>query len=160
MTAKAELLPPLRTLKIGGEMFRQSKPKEIDYTLARKLDKNPRFKVTGLDTKEAIEDALVAKRPEGELLMEAIRDAVVGFDEDDENYDRAGKPSVSVISDILGYPIDTADRDRALGYNKAARATGKIEEAEGARAVSAIVKKKIVAATPTVDPSTQGAITA
>ena len=159
MSATAELLPPLRSLKIGGEVFQRSKPKEVDYTFARKLDKNPRFKVTGLDTKEALEDALVAKRPEGELLMEAIREAVAGLDEGDENYDRAGKPSVSVISDSLGYPIDTADRDRALGYGKAARAAGKLDEAEGAKTGGIVIRKKIVAG-PAIDPTTQGAITA
>lgn len=164
MSATAELLAPLRRLNIGGTLFLQGKPQPVDFATARRLDANPRFKVRGLDTREAVEALAVETRPEGESLMEAIRAAEEGLDIDDaSNFDREEKVSVHALSAALGYPITVQERDRAL-YAKPTVNSGRLETAEGKTVASAKitvpVKKAPAAQPPVVDPTIQGAISA
>jgi hypothetical protein len=121
----AELLPPLLSLNLGGKvMFKKGVPVPVDLAFAQKLAENPRFHVTGLHSRTAVEEAAYHARPKGEALLRAIRDACDKFDvDDDDNWDRAGKHSVNALSKSLGYAVSAAERDRALGHEDRAPAS-------------------------------------
>lgn len=111
---EAELVGPNR-LNVGGELFVKGVPKSVDFQTAFSLKDNPRFKVTGLDTRAALEFKELSHRPEGDELLTAIRDAADALDvDDDESFDKQGKPAIAALSKALGYPIDKTERDRAL----------------------------------------------
>jgi hypothetical protein len=112
---KAELIQP-RSLNIGGVIYHQGVPKEVDFPTALDLDKSPRFNVTGLNTREAVEYQERQTRPVGAALSEAIKDAMDRLDvDDDDSFDRVGKPAIGALGKILGYPITTSERDKAMG---------------------------------------------
>ncbi len=167
MSPTAELLPPLLRLNDGGTVFKKGVPQPVSYDMARKLAASPRFKVTGLDTKEAVEAAALAARPKGEALLQAIRDAASDLDiDDDANFDRHGKPDHRALSDKLGFPVSAAERDRALGIGQRSASIGQLESADGRVEKKGGVNIKRAAAPakaapapePAVDPTTQGAI--
>jgi hypothetical protein len=130
MTPTAELLYPAR-LNLGGVVFEKGIVKPVDFDLACTLNESPRFKVRGLNSREAIEHLKKEGRPVGEALTIAIREAADSLDEDDANYDRNGKPSHHAISTVLGYPITVNERDKALGLTMKAAPAGRLETADG-----------------------------
>jgi len=183
MSATAELLPPLLSYNLGGIVFRQGVEAAVAYDMARVLAEKPNFKVTGLYTRDVVAAAARAARPQGEALDDAIRESANALDpDDDSNFDRNGKPDHRALSDKLGYPVDPFERDRALGYSKSlAPAQGQLDVAEGrvdrteapVSRASITIKKAAasgkpaseqkapepVKSEPTVDPTTQGAVT-
>ena len=168
MSAIAELQAPLRRLNLGGTVFLQGVPKPVDYDTARQLAGNRRFKVTGLDTREAVEALAQSARPEGDALMEAIKEAEGQLDvEDASTFDRDDKVSIHALSDKLGYKITVQERDRALGYAKAPTTGGQLEAANGKTEKTRNFVVKRPSAPPAAekpaeggDPTTAGAITA
>ena len=125
MSYTAELLPPLLSINTAGKMFKKGVPLPVDLAVAQKLAENPRFHVTGLHSRTAVEEAAYHARPKGEALMQAIRNAADRFDvDDDDNWDRIGKHSVHALSKALGYGISGEERDRALGQLEPSRAEG------------------------------------
>lgn len=181
MSATVELLPPLLSYNFGGTIFRQGVAQHVDYETARRLAENSIFKVHGLDNKDVAAAAARAARPQGEELDEAIREAADALDIDDPaNFDRNDKPDHRAISEVLGYPINAFERDRALGYIKrAGAAQGQLDAADGAVEKSAPVSRssitikkaavakaaveqkapELVKTEAAVDPTTQGAVT-
>ena len=130
----AELLPPLLSLNVGGKMFKKGVPQPVDLPTAQAFAENPRFRVTGLHNRTAIEEAAYHSRPKGEALMEAIRVAADAFDEDDDDaWDRAGKQSIHALTKALGYAVTAEERDRALGIKAsiAKSVSGLLETADG-----------------------------
>jgi hypothetical protein len=114
MGPNAELLYPL-SLNTSGTIFHKGVKTPVSQELARALNGDERFKVHGLDAREAVEDSAIAGRPMGDTLMEAIREAADGLDtDDDDNFDRGGKPSHHAIGMALGYEVTLAERDKAL----------------------------------------------
>ena len=110
----AELIGPNR-MNFGGHVFIKGEPEEVEIELAVQLKDNPRFKVTGLDTREAVEYREMQTRPSGRALYAAILEAQDRLDiDDDDSFDRQGKPAVAALSKILGYPITREERDAAL----------------------------------------------
>ena len=110
----AELIGPNR-MNIGGHVFVKGEPEEVDMGVAFQLRENPRFKVTGLDTRAAVDFAEGEQRPSGAALHAAIIEAVDGLDiDDDASFDRLGQPAVPALSALLGYPISKDERDAAL----------------------------------------------
>ena len=184
----AELLPPLLSLNLGGKiMFKKGVAVPVDLAFAQKLAENPRFHVTGLHSRTALEEAAYHARPKGEALLQAIRDACDKFDEDDDDHwDRSGKHSVNALSKALGYAVSAVERDRALGHEEPAPASlpvvkevsedavtgpgpapGRLEAADGKvetnRPLTIKLKPKAAAAVALADivepdPSTDGAI--
>ena len=125
MSYTAELLPPLLSINTAGKMFKKGVALPVDLPTAQKLAENPRFHVTGLHSRTAVEEAAYHARPKGEALMEAIRNAADRFDvDDDDNWDRIGKHSVHALSKALGYGVSGEERDRALGQVEPSRAEG------------------------------------
>ena len=187
MSYTAELLPPLLSINTAGKMFKKGVALPVDLPTAQKLAENPRFHVTGLHSRTAVEEAAYHARPKGEALMEAIRNAADRFDvDDDDNWDRIGKHSVHALSKALGYAVSAAERDRALGHEEPAPASlpvvkevsedavtgpgpapGRLEAADGKvetnRPLTIKLKPKAAAAVALADivepdPSTDGAI--
>ena len=172
MSYTAELLPPLLSLNVAGVMFKKGVAVPIDLATAQSFAENPRFHVTGLHTRTAIEEAAYHSRPKGEALMEAIRSAAEAFDvDDDDNWDRSGKHSVNALTKTLGYAVTAEERDRALGTratNITKSVSGLLETADGrtektAAAVPTRIRQGQRNARPpdiveTGDPSTEGAI--
>ena len=166
MPASATLRAPLLSLNYGGQMFKMGVTTPVSFEIARKLRHNPRFLVEGLDTAESVEDALIASRPESDDLMESIRDANDALDlDDDSNFDRHGKPDHRALSEKLGYPITPEERDRALGYDKVAKAakaasaapSGQLETAEGRTEKTdgkIAIPRRLLTAQKAADPST------
>jgi len=110
----AELIGPNR-MNVGGHVFIKGEPEEVEIELAVQLKDNPRFKVTGLDTREAVEYREMQTRPSGRALHAAILEAQDRLDiDDDDSFDRQGKPAVTALSKVLGYPITKEERDAAL----------------------------------------------
>ena len=111
---QVELVGPNR-MNVNGHVFVKGEPEEVDIETALHLKDNPRFKVTGLDTREALEYREMQTRPQGRALYAAILEAQDRLDiDDDEAFDRQGKPSVAALSKVLGYPISKEERDAAL----------------------------------------------
>jgi hypothetical protein len=55
------------------------------------------------------------RRPLGAALYAAILEAQDRLDiDDDDSFDRQGKPAIAALSRILGYPIKKEERDAAL----------------------------------------------
>ena len=52
----------------------------------------------------------------------------------DDNYDRAGKPSIHAIAKVLGYAVTVPERDKSLAMIMKAGKTPVLEAAEGAPA--------------------------
>jgi hypothetical protein len=167
----AELLPPLLSLNVAGVMFKKGVAVPIDLATAQSFAENPRFHVTGLHTRTAIEEAAYHGRPKGEALMEAIRSAADAFDvDDDDAWDRSGKHSVHALTKALGYAVTAEERDRALGIKAsiAKPVSGLLETADGrtektAAAVPTRIRQGQRNARPPDivepgDPSTEGAI--
>jgi len=126
----AELIGPNR-LNIGGHVFINGEPEEVDMETAFQLRDNPRFKVTGLDTREAVVFKESQRRPSGAALYAAILEAQDQLDlDDDEAFDRHGRPSIAALTRILGYPISRDERDAAL---KAASKVAHGEEGKAER---------------------------
>jgi len=186
MSYTAELLPPLLSINTAGKMFKKGVPLPVDLAVAQKLAENPRFHVTGLHSRTAVEEAAYHARPKGEALMQAIRNAADRFDvDDDDNWDRIGKHSVHALSKALGYGVSGEERDRALGQvepsvdpeavtrprpaaGRLDTADGRVESTAAARAGALTIKRHGETATakpkappPDIvepDPSTAGAI--
>jgi hypothetical protein len=169
MSLVAELQPPLLSYNFGGQIFKQGQALPVGVDVALKLAKIDVFKVTGLDTREAVEAVAQFHRPEGDELMQAIVDAQEDMDVTDEsNLDKGGQLSVHALSAVLGYKITVEERNRAL-YPKTAPVSAAAPEAleEAAektatppRAPLVIPKKPAAKPTPAEDPTTQGAILA
>ena len=86
-----------------------------------RLAQDPRFKVKGLTTRDLVEHQEAQSRPRGKDLYDEIRTAADDLDVDnDDNFDRSGRPSVSALSAALGYPITAEERDAALAQKRAA----------------------------------------
>jgi hypothetical protein len=130
----------LHRLNVGGKVYERGVKTPVDFDTAFSLQNNPRFKVTGLDTREALDYRETQTRPTGRALYDAILDANDRLDvDDDESFDRNGKPSVAALSHILGYPISREERDAALNaVEKAPQAPKQVdtEEIKAAAAVS------------------------
>jgi hypothetical protein len=102
-------------MNVGGHVFVKGEPEDVEIELALQLKDNPRFKVTGLDTREAVEYREMQTRPSGRALYAAILEAQDRLDiDDDDSFDRHGKPAVAALSKVLGYPITKEERDAAL----------------------------------------------
>jgi hypothetical protein len=126
MHPTVELLYPARLNLRGQHLFEQGVETPVSFELATELHDNPRFKVRGLNTREAIEHAARSGRPQGEALLEAIREAANSLDVDDDgNFDRNGKPDHRALSDLLGYPVSVEERDRAIAPH-----AGRLEDAQ------------------------------
>ena len=111
---QVELIGPNR-MNIKGHVFIKGEPEDVDMEMAFALRDNPRFKVTGLDTRAAVEFQEMERRPAGAGLFAAILEAQDRLDiDDDASFDRQGKPSVAALSHVLGYPITKEERDAAL----------------------------------------------
>ena len=137
MQPTAELLSP-NSLATAGRTFKKGIPQPVDFDTAHLLEDNPRFKVTGLNTRAAVDHAAVASRPVGDELTLAIREAADGLnDDDDSSFDRNGHASHHAISLILGYPVTVHERDKAMGLiqkperTRAAQPAGRLDTAEG-----------------------------
>ena len=137
MQPTAELLSP-NSLATAGRTFKKGIPQPVDFDTAHLLEDNPRFKVTGLNTRAAVDHAAVASRPTGEELTLAIREAADSLDEDDNSsFDRNGHASHHAISVVLGYPVTVNERDKSLGLiekperTRAAPQAGRLDTAEG-----------------------------
>ena len=164
MTPTAELIEPA-SYTTGGVRYVKGQPVEVDFATARLLANSPRFKVLGLNTRAAIEDAANEVRPMGESLLTAIRDAANDLDVDDEsNFDANGKASHYAIAKALGYDITVEERDRALGAHASASTGGKLETADGKTETvtgSRIKFNRPAAKAPpaeVIDPTTAGAL--
>ena len=151
---EVELIQPSR-LNLDGKVYKRGERVPVDFDVAYELARNPRFKVHGLDTRAALEHREKQTRPLGDDLMQAIRDAADDLSEDDDNYDRQGKPAVAALSAALGYPVTKEERDRALGgVVKAPQAgpgpidTGAIKAAAEARKPLVLKKGQGKAADP------------
>jgi hypothetical protein len=151
---EAELIG-LNRLNVGGKVFEKGVKTPIDMPTALALAGNPRFKVTGLDTREALEFREMARRPTGQALYAAINDANDRLDvDDDQSFDGSGKPAVAALSHILGYPITKEERDAALkAVPKAPQApsetnTDEIKDAAAAKSGGVRIKKTTPATAP------------
>lgn len=108
-------LVSLNRMNVGGKVFENGKRTEVDFETAFALAGNPRFRVYGLDTREALEHRELNNRPRGADLVSAILVAVDRLDvDDDSSFDRVGKPSVTALAGVLGYPVTMEERDLAL----------------------------------------------
>jgi hypothetical protein len=108
-----------RRLNIGGVLYKRGYTVELDDHLAIAFEEDERFRVKGVRlTEEERRRAPPPKptaQPSGPALTQAIRDAIDALDPDDDNaFDRGGKPSVRAISAVLGREVTAAERDRAL----------------------------------------------
>ena len=104
----------LARLNRGGKLFIKGVREPVDFETALALKDNPRFKVYGLDTREALAYQETQTRPRGADLYDAINEAIDALEPDDENYDRSGKAAVGVLSSALGYPVTKEERDAAM----------------------------------------------
>ena len=108
-----------RRLNIGGELYKRGEPVEMEDHLAMQFEEDERFKVRGVRiSPDERRERVAAKeaRPMGDSLMRAINEAIADLDvDDDDAFDRHGKPSIRSISAILGYQITAQERDRAMG---------------------------------------------
>ena len=108
-----------RRLNIGGVLYKRGEPIEMEDHLAMQFEEDDRFKVLGVrispdERRERV--AAREARPMGDSLMRAINEAIADLDvDDDDAFDRHGKPSIRSISAILGYTITAQERDRAMG---------------------------------------------
>jgi hypothetical protein len=111
----------LNRLNIGGaEMYHRGVEQEVTVATALRLAQDPRFKVKGLTTRDLVEHQEAQSRPRGKDLYDEIRTAADDLDVDnDDNFDRSGRPSVSALSAALGYPITAEERDAALAQKGA-----------------------------------------
>ena len=178
MSATATLQSPL-SLSFKGTTYMKGVPVPVSFDTARELEGNPRFKITGLDTRAAVEDKAQNNRPMGDQLMDAIREAADGLGEDDDNYDRNGIASTHAIGAALGYAISVPERDKALGITRKGGAEqGQLDQAEAAvqrkpgvtikprapteskEAILAAAKARdaLAPARPPVDPTTEGGV--
>ena len=111
---QVELIGPNR-MNIKGHVFIKGEPEDVDMEMAFALRDNPRFKVTGLDTRAAVEFQEMERRPAGAGLFAAILEAQDRLDiDDDASFDRLGQPAVPALSALLGYPVSREERDAAL----------------------------------------------
>ena len=87
----------LNRLNIGGaEMYHRGVETEVTVATALRLAQDPRFKVKGLTTRDLVEHQEAQSRPRGKDLYDEIRTAADDLDPDnDDNFDRSGRPSVS-----------------------------------------------------------------
>jgi hypothetical protein len=108
-----------RRLNIGGVLYKRGEPIEMEDHLAMQFEEDERFRVKGvrIDPDERRERAAAREtRPMGDSLLRAINDAIGELDvDDDDAFDRHGKPSIRSISALLGYQITASERDRAMG---------------------------------------------
>jgi len=108
-----------RRLNIGGVLYKRGEPLEMEDHLAMQFEEDDRFKVLGVrispdERRERV--AAREARPMGDSLMRAINDAIGELDvDDDDAFDRHGKPSIRSISALLGFQITATERDRAMG---------------------------------------------
>jgi len=121
---EAELVGPNRLNKRIGEdsylMFERGKRQPVDMGLAFKLAEDPRFKVYGLHTREAVEYAEHNSRPTGADLKEAILEAIDQLDPDnDDHFDRQSRPALGALAEILGYHVSKEERDAAMNGTRA-----------------------------------------
>ena len=116
----------LNRLNIGGaEMYHRGVETEVTVATALRLAQDPRFMVKGLTTRDLVEHQEAQSRPRGKDLYDEIRTAADDLDPDnDDNFDRSGRPSVSALSAALGYPITAEERDAAIAQ-KGAAASGR-----------------------------------
>ena len=138
----AELIGPNR-MNIDGKVYLKNKPVPIDMETAFSLANNPRFKVSGLTSREVVEFQEMQRRPREPDLLRAINEAADMLDVDDEdNFDRSGRPSVAALSKALGYPITKEERDAALNAVEKAPQAGKtdVEEIKKAAKQKLVVK--------------------
>ena len=143
---QVELLQPNR-LNIGGTIYLKGVKTPVDMGTALDFDGNPRFKVTGLDTRAAVEHRERLGRPEGAGLLKAIREAADDLDvDDDTSFDRLGKPALAALAERLGYQVTKEERDRALAsVEKAPQAGHGLEAAEVKAARTLRVSRAAVA---------------
>lgn len=122
-----------RRLNIGGELYKRGEPVEMEDHLAMQFEEDERFKVRGVrispdERRERV--AAREARPMGDSLMRAINEAIGDLDvDDDDAFDRHGKPSIRSISAILGYQITAQERDLAMG--QAMGKSGQLETLSG-----------------------------
>lgn len=135
----------LHRLNVGGKVYEKGVKTPVDFAVAFALQNNPRFKVTGLDTRAALDYRETQHRPSGKELFDAINDANDRLDvDDDESFDRSGKPALDALARILGYPISREERDAALNaVEKAPQAPKQVdtEEIKAAAAAAAAAGK-------------------
>jgi hypothetical protein len=122
-----------RRLNIGGVLYKRGEPLEMEDHLAMQFEEDERFKVRGVRiSPDERRERVAAKeaRPMGDSLMRAINEAIADLDvDDDDAFDRHGKPSIRSISAILGYTITAQERDRAMG--QAMGKSGQLETLSG-----------------------------
>jgi hypothetical protein len=135
----------LHRLNYGGRVYEKGVKTPVDFDVAFALQNNPRFKVTGLDTREALDYRDTQHRPSGQALYDAILDANDRLDvDDDANFDRLGKPSIDALARILGYPISKEERDAALNaVEKAPQAPKQVDTEEIKAAAAAAAGKPV-----------------
>ena len=122
----AELVQPAR-LNLGGVLYERGKEVPVSFETAHELAANPRFKVSGLDTREALDFKERLGKPRGADLARAINDANDQLDADDDAaFDRTGKPSIEALSRVLGYPVTKEERDSAMNAVEKAPQAGKL----------------------------------
>ena len=143
MQTTVELLTPFR-LNLQGVIYERGVETPVDFDTAVALSEDERFRVRGLNSREALDHAAKQTRPSGGELMDAIREAVDSLDEDDANYDRSGKPSVDALSRVLGYPVSVEERDRAMSGST----TGQLDAADSQTKKTGVVIKKATPAAP------------
>jgi hypothetical protein len=133
----------LHRLNFGGKVFEKGVKTPVEFDVAFSLQNNPRFKVYGLDTREALDYRDAQHRPTGQALFDAILDANDRLDvDDDANFDRLGKPSIDALARILGYPISKEERDAALNaVEKAPQAPKQLDTEEIKSAAAAAADK-------------------
>ena len=113
-----------RRLNLGGVLFKRGETVPMEDHLAVVLENDDRFRVRGIrltgDERRAraadgAADGDTDRRPMGDTLTACIAEAIDQLNTDDDDaYDRHGKPSLQSLSAILGYQITAQERDRAL----------------------------------------------
>jgi hypothetical protein len=106
-----------RRLNIGGVLYTRGEMTEVEDHVAIGLEEDPRFKVRGISagTPHSRLPSPVPGKPMGDRLLAAINDAIADLEvDDDDAFDRNGKPSLLSLAAILGYPVSAQERDRAL----------------------------------------------